>query len=91
MRVHRKRRETRAHDQQHLCGFGKHDSRPKYDLHYHWHWCSALLINGGFIRDSSEESGEEILLPALSSANKLRCLTNQNPPEISTLCEGTGK
>jgi hypothetical protein len=28
---------------------------------------------------------------ATSSANKLRCLANQTPPEISTLCEETGK
>src|SRR5436305_12471221 len=74
----------------HLGGFCKYYSRPKCDLCYYWH-CYTVLHNNGFIRDFSEEGGEEIFLPALSSANKLHSLTNQKLPEISPHCEGTGK
>ena len=96
MRVHRKRRKTNAHDQHHCggCGKSKSDNRQLFELRCssRCHWCRGLVsYHGGFIRDFSEESGEEKLLPTLPTGNTCYRSTNQKRTEIFFLSGGTGK
>ena len=67
-----------------------YDRRPNDDLRYHWRYY-LLPDSSRFIRDISEESGEEILLSALSTANKLHCPSNQTRTALSICCQGTEK
>ena len=89
MHSHQARSAAYAYFQYDLSGSGKYNGRPNGDLCYHWSYY-IIPDSSRFIRDSREESGEEILLPALSSANKLHCPSNQTHTALSTRCQGTG-
>ena len=54
-------------------------------------WLLVKSVNAQKWQEQASKASEPDQSVPGRSANKLRCLTNQTPPEISTLCEETGK